>query len=406
MRSTVLIVDDHEPPRRALARELEDADFAVVEAADGEEAWERFQRHAPDVVVTDLMMPRSNGQSLLERIRLRSDVPVILFSAFGSVDRAVTALKAGADDFVSSCDNDVDSLVERVRQALAGRCRVPAPAGMEGRLVGGSPAMRRVRERVASLAPLRTPVLIAGEPGTGRDTVARALHDFGSSAGGQMLRIDCTSPSPETRPGDCSAVYLDAVEALPPQAQGRWLKYLALSEGRPCAGAPRLLASAADPLLEGGDGGFEPALRELLLRFVIVLPPLRDRREDIPALADALVERLAGAMGRSVRLSPASREFLAGQSLPGNARELELLLERAVAFCSGPVIRTDLLQQVLAEAGESLGRVRDRRGRREREALLEALEASGGNITQAAERLGKSRSSVYRLLEKHGLSRS
>jgi len=403
MRGIVLIVDDHGPPRRALARELEDADFAVVEAADGVEGWECFLRHAPDVVITDLMMPRSSGQDLLERIRLRSDVPVILFSAYGSVETAVAALKAGADDFVSSSGIDIDDLVERVKRAVEERRRPTVSAPIEQRLVGRSSAMTRVRERVASLAPLSTPVLIAGEPGTGRDAVARALHELGSSASGEMLRLDCASFSSESPRRECAAVYLDGVEALSLQAQAYWAKWLQAAQGRRLRGGPRLLASTTDRQLAGGGGSFHPVLREQLHRLVIELPPLRDRPEDIPDLADALVESLATTVGRSVRLSPSALELAAACSWPGNARQLEQLLERAIAFTRGPFIRRELLGQVLAEAEESLARIRERRGWQEREELLEAIEQTGGNVSQAAEILGKSRTSIYHLLSKHGI---
>ena len=406
MRGIVLIVDDHGPPRRVLARELEDADFAVVEAADGEEGWECFLRHAPDVVITDLMMPRANGQDLLERIRLRSDVPVILFSAYGSVETAVAALKAGADDFVSSDGIDIDGLVERVKRAVEERRHPTVPAAIEERLVGRSPAMTRIRERVASLAPLSNPVLIAGEPGTGRDSVARALHDFGSSAGGEMLRIDCASFSPESPDREYTAVYLDGVETLSPKAQVHWMQRLQATQGGRSRGGSRLLASTADPQLSGGAVDFHPVLREQLLRFAIELPALREHREDIPDLADALVEALGTTVGRSVQLSPSAREFLAARSWPGNTRQLEQLLERAIAFTRGPFIRRELLEQVCSEAEQSLARVRKHRGWREREDLLDAIEQTGGNVSRTAEILGKSRSSVYRLLEKHGISLS
>ncbi|GAG14000.1 unnamed protein product, partial [marine sediment metagenome] len=190
MRGTVLVVDDRARPRRALATELEDAGFAVVQAADGAEAWEQFRHHSPDVVITDMVMPRSDGLDLLSQIRSCSDVPVILFTARGSVESAATAFKAGADDFVSSPDVEVEGLVALVERAISGASPSLELGDLEQRLVGRSRAILRLREQISGLAPLRTPVLVSGEPGTGRDTVVRALHELGATADSELLEID------------------------------------------------------------------------------------------------------------------------------------------------------------------------------------------------------------------------
>ncbi len=404
MRGTVLVVDDRARPRRALATELEDAGFAVLEAADGREAWESFCEHAPDVVVTDVVMPRSDGIDLLSRIRTRSDVPVILFTARGSVESASTAFKAGADDFVSSPDVDVEDLVALVANAVQGRRALAEVSSLEERLIGSSRPICRLRERISGLAPLRTPVLIVGETGTGRDTAARALHDLGSTSGSEWTPIDCASFTPgRTLPAEGS-IYLDNIERLSPEAQVFWADRVAAGEADGFRSGPRIFASATDPLLVSlAEGSVYQELRGVLLRFSIDLPPLRTVKDDIPAITDALVRRIGEAVGRKVRLSPSTREFLASQRWPGNVKQLGQVLERAIAFSRGRQIRREVVKEVLEDLEESLSSIRDQQTALERDALLRTIRETGGNITQTADRLGKSRAAVYRLIEKHGI---
>ena len=169
----VLVVDDQSEARALLARDLEEAGFGVVEAGDGVEGWERFRRVGPDLVVTDLRMPRADGIELLRRIRSVSNVPVILLTAYGDVPTAVAAMKGGAQE-VFHFPDDLDQLIPRIRElSVRGAA---AYGALETALAGRTPAMRRVRERVRALAPLPPPALVRGEAGTGRDSVALALR--------------------------------------------------------------------------------------------------------------------------------------------------------------------------------------------------------------------------------------
>lgn len=404
MRPTVLVVDDRERPRRALALELEDAGFSVLQASDGEEAWGVFQQHEPDAVVTDMVMPRSDGLHLLSRIRARSEVPVILFTAHGTVQAAATAFKSGADDFVSSPDVDIDDLVGLVKNAVR-TARTQSPTDLEARLIGRSRAVSRLRERVAAVAPLRTPVLVSGEPGSGRDTIVHLIHERGASPDGKLIRIDAGSFDPTQESGDAAAIYLDGIENLSEKGRSHWLEWLAAAELAGFTGRPRMLASTgalvAHRLREDGD---YDELRNDLVRFTIELPPLRALAEDLPDIADGMVARLGARIGRKTRLSPAAREFLAAQRWPGNYRQMEEVLERAIAFTRGRQISRQLLKELLAEMEGSLSRIREQRDALERDALLRALQRTRGNVTHAAESLGKSRAAVYRLIAKHGIA--
>jgi len=405
MSERILVVDDQPLARRVLATELEDAGFDVVVAGDGREAWERFCTDAPDVVITDMVMPRSDGMDLLSRIRAQSEVPVILFSAHGSIETAVAALKGGADDFVSSSDFDVDRLVQMVRDALSPDPSAAAARGFDQRLVGDSASMATARRRLEGLAPLRAPVLLVGEPGTGCSAAALALHELGFSAGGAFRRIEAADFEAAAPVSSLAAVHVDRVDQLPAGGQAFWLEHLQAAAARGFEAFPRVIASTSERLsLMVQCGDFDSALCELLTRFEVRMPPLRERLEDVPQLAEALLERAAGRLGRRrTRISSASLAYLAELSWPGNVAELEKVLERSLAYSRGREISRRAIEDVVADLSESLASLRASRERRQREALVDALHRTGGNITQAADQLGKSRSAVYRLISKHGV---
>jgi DNA-binding NtrC family response regulator len=404
MRSRVLVVDDRRSSRQALAAELEDAGFDVIEAEDGSHGWSRFCARAPDLVITDMVMPGSDGIELLTRIRSRSKVPVVVFTAHGSVEAAVTALKRGADEFVASAEVDAEELVEKVSRLLAGAAPADLSSRIAERLLGESPAIQRVRERIAGLAALSEPVAICGEPGSGRDTVARALHDFGVTRGGEFLPVDASGRAAAGRLPEPATIYLDDLDGFPREAQRCWLERLSAG-GRIHSAQMRVIASLSRPVAMAlEEGRLDPGLGRWFLRFEISLPPLRDRPSDIPILARALVERLGRSLGRpGVRLAPEVNRRLRQEHWPGNARELAQVLEKLIAFSPSKEIRLADLVEILAEVKESVARIRERQGMIERQTLIETLRSTGGNVTRAAERLGRSRAAVYRLAEKHGL---
>jgi two-component system response regulator GlrR len=404
MQSSVLVVDDRRSSRRALAAEFEDAGFEVIEAEDGSLGWSRFCSRTPDLVITDLVMPNSDGIDLLTRIRARSEVPVVVFTAHGTIEAAVTALKRGADEFVASPDVEADELVGLATRLLEGASSADLSSRIAERILGESPAIRRVRERIAGLATLAEPVSICGEPGTGRDTVARVLHAFGPTRGGELLRVDGSGRTATGRLPESATVYLDDLDCFSPDAQCYWFERLSAG-GRIYSPQLRVLASASRPIAMALDEErIDPRLARWFLRFEISLPPLRERPEDIPLLARALVERLGQSLGRpGVRLAPEVTRRLREEHWPGNVRELFQILEKLIAFSPSKEIRLGDLVEILAEVKESVASIRERQGMIERQSLIETLRATGGNVTRAAERLGKSRAAIYRLAEKHGI---
>jgi DNA-binding NtrC family response regulator len=405
--ATVLIVGVQERARDLLGAELREAGFEVALAADGEEAWRTFCARGAEVVVTDLAMPRCDGIELLRRIRQRSDVPVIVFSGHGSIETAAAAFKAGADDFVSSLDLEIDDLIEVVRRSAASG---PAPRSgfeFEERLAGQSPAISRIRWQISGLAPLFTPVLVSGEPGTGRSLPIRAMHELGATAAGKLHRIDSASfvPAQFADAGAICAVHLEDVEHLTPDAQRYWSNRIARSETSSLPSAMRIFASTSTSLdAVARTGAFDARLAKALLRFEVEMPPLRDRGEDVPDIARVLLERIGRSVGRPrIQLSSAAVRFLEDCRFTENVRQLERLLERAVAYSLGKVIRRQTLQDLMAELESTVAGMREERQLLEREKLLKTLRETGGNITHTAEALEKSRAAVYRLISKYDI---
>jgi DNA-binding NtrC family response regulator len=378
----------------------------VNQAADGVEAWEWFCREQPDVVVTDLVMPNSDGHELLRRIRSCSDVPVIMFSAQGTMAAAVSALKAGADDFVSSLDVSMDDLIGLVCKAASGGVDRPAMDDLSDRLIGDSPAMQNARTKLAGVAPLITPVLVLGESGSGRDAAIQAVHETGSTAGTRLIRFDCADYVPAHGLPDTGAVYLDRIDRLSAPAQDYLSGRLREFQRRDYESSPRVLASAAPIFRLDQTTDFDAYLRGSLVRFPVELPPLRERVDDIPATADYLVTRLAESMNRRIELSESAREYLKGRTWQRNVKQLEELLERAVAFSRERYIRRERLVELVADFEDSLESIRKKHSVRERDSLISSLNQTGGNISRTADQMKKSRGAVYRLIDKHGISHS
>ena len=291
----VLVADDQANARDLLCAELAALGYEVISAADGEEAWRRFCAQTPDVVITDMAMPRCDGLELLQRIRSRSDVPVIVFSGHGSIETAATAFKAGADEFVDSLTCEIDDLVGLVRSATESTGAPPDPEDLAGRLVGESAAMKRVRWQIAGLAPLTTPVLVCGERGTGLRTTILALHELGVSGASELRRIEAAQFSPETGIEYASrsgAVHIADVERLSPDGQEFWADQLVKARGQTLRRRARVFASTSAPFSSlVRSGRFHPELGRALLRFHVELPPLRDRSGDVPGIAKALLLR-------------------------------------------------------------------------------------------------------------------
>jgi len=274
------------------------------------------------------------------------------------------------------------------------------------RIVGRSPAMQIVRQRVVALGGLNVPVLVRGEPGAGRSHVVRALHAVSEASALELVRVAPTEAQRFARVADAKrVVVLEDVARFAPADQARYAELLGRSEQGRSDAPGRVFATTSRDLAQRARAGeFDPAFAIALQRFAIELPALRDRREDVAALARTLAAAAAERMGRaSVSLTVQASRTLAAQSWPGNVRELAGVIERLVAFCDGERVTRAQVTAVLAEAPVGVVSSRRQRVRRQREELIALIEQAGGNLAEVARRLDMSRGGVIYRAQKFGL---
>ena len=388
----VLVVDDKQVMRDSVAATLQRAGYQVVAAADAESAIALIERHRPAAVLTDLKMPDVDGLGLLERIRERDpQLPVVLMTAYGSVDAAVSAMKLGAFDFIQKPFAG-DQLTLTVRRAVE-RSRLlhenealkrekADASGQEPALIGGSPVMQRLARVLDQVAQSQATVLISGESGTGKEVVARALHARGPRRDRVMLCVNCAALSSslleselfghekgaftgadQTRKGrfelaDGGTLLLDEVSEIGPDLQAKLLRVLQerqferVGSSSPICVDVRLIATSNRDLpAEVASGAFRQDLYYRLNVVPVHLPPLRDRLEDVPALAEHFLARVDRREGRADRAwSPAAVALMQQYPWPGNVRELQNICERAAVLCADTVIPLEVIQPWLSGA--------------------------------------------------------
>jgi DNA-binding NtrC family response regulator len=395
MSSTVLVVDDRELMRDGVAETLQRAGLTVVTATDGNAALEQIARRRPDAVVSDLKMPGMTGIELLEQVRrIDEELPVILMTAFGAVDSAVKAMKVGAFDYLTK-PFEGDELVIAVKRALEHtrlvrenavlRRGAAAAAPVEGsagavtgldRLIGDSPAMRRVKAQVQAVAGSGGTVLICGESGTGKEVVARAIHELSPRLEEGFLAVNCAALSDslleselfghergaftgaeKLRKGrfelaDRGTLLLDEISEVSTRVQAKLLRVLQerVFERVGASGSigvdVRVVATSNRDLPQSvSRGEFRQDLFFRLNVLPIHLPALRDRMEDVPALAAHFVKSVAAREGRGeVALSEHAVAAMLQYRWPGNVRELANICERAVVLCRAGVIEAGLIE--------------------------------------------------------------
>lgn len=450
-KSRILVVDDDSSLRRVMKMQLEEAGYEVALAFDGNEAWTALKEAEPQLVITDLRMP-TTGLELLSRITKKGmQTTVIVVTAFGTIESAVEAMKMGAYDYVTK-PIDFDALVLVVHRAMERqnlieevrtlRSALDQRYGFEG-IVGSSKGFLRVLDQAARVSQRDATVLIQGETGTGKELVARAIHHNSRRSNRPFIPINCgaiprdlveselfgytrgaftgalANKSGRIESADGGTLFLDEVGELPLEAQVKLLRVLQEGELAKLGGtAPtkvdvRIIAAThRDLLAMVEDGAFREDLYYRLAVVPLKVPPLRERREDIPGLIDALFQRIRERHGLpDVRLSPAVYRRLISYSWPGNVRQLENVLERLLVLSStdviteedlpeeliSPAASTAVLWPNLPEEGLSLEEI-------ERELISRALEKFNGNQTQAARYLDISRRTLIYRMEKHGLA--
>ena len=468
----VLVVDDERNIRESIQLLLKLEGMESDAASDGREALEALRSEPYDAVVTDLRMPVMGGQELLERMReegLRS--PVIMISALGEIGDAVTALKTGAVDYLIK-PFDPDELVVRIRSAIENRRRediieAESRTVSSPRFMGDGAAARALRRAIEKVARAATTVLISGESGAGKEVVAREIHALSPRAGEPFVAVNIGAVHENLMESELfghergaftgadvrkvglfeiagqGSLFLDEIGEMPLPLQVKLLRVLQERRIRRLGGTRDIPIAAR--IISATNQDIEALVREGRLRedlyyrlnvVRIQVPPLRERREDIPLLATCLLERLVSRMGpRSgaatrPRLGAAALEALVSYSFPGNVRELENILERASIYAEGPeILPADLGLDPLRSRAERAGsegrggavpiprvgsepRPRTRvDGLRspasldavERDAIVRALAESGGNRTRAAGELGISRRTILNKIKKYGL---
>ncbi|MEN1957659.1 sigma-54-dependent transcriptional regulator [Luteimonas changyuni] len=361
---SALIVDDEHDIRELLVLTLGRMGLRTDTAATLAAAQELLARGKYDLCLTDMRLPDGSGLELISDITTRfPETPVAMITAYGNVEAAVEALKAGAFDFVSK-PVDINVLRGLVRQALELNARRAAQPEEAGRLLGGSPAMVALRETIAKVSRSQAPVHISGESGTGKELVARTIHAQGARAGGPFVPVNCGAIPTELmeseffghrkgsftgahadKPGlfqsaDGGTLFLDEVAELPLAMQVKLLRAIQEKKVRPVGAQTEidvdvriLSATHKDLNTLVNAGSFRHDLYYRINVIELHVPALRDRDGDLPLLSDAIFARLAQAMHRSApKLGPEALAALDGYAFPGNVRELENVLERAMAL--------------------------------------------------------------------------
>jgi two-component system response regulator PilR (NtrC family) len=456
---TVLVIDDERDIRELLTITLGRMDLQVDAVGTVGEARRALAERTYDLCFTDMRLPDGNGQEVIELIAANHpDMPVAMITAYGNVDAAVNALKAGAFDFVSK-PVDIQMLRGLVRTALrlAEEKRNGGAAAKTGdagdRLIGDSAAMQQVRSTIGKLARNQAPVYIAGESGVGKELVARLIHEQGPRASGPFVPVNCGAIPSELmeseffghRKGSFTGasadkeglfqaaqggtLFLDEVAELPLHMQVKLLRAIQEKAVRPIGGRDeipvdvRILSATHKNLGQLVEQG--QFRQDLFYRINVIelrVPPLRERRGDVPQLAAFILKALAGKSGEAIgQLSPSARDALDAYEFPGNVRELENVLERAMAMCDGSTIEAAdlMLPQRSARPGQEAaapgqaapapaaasanGGLDDYISNLERTAIVKALEESRYNKTAAARKLGITFRALRYKLKKLGI---
>jgi two-component system, NtrC family, nitrogen regulation response regulator NtrX len=448
MKPAVLIVDDEAGVRSALGGVLRDEGYAVEAVDSGEACLDRVTRTPFDVIILDIWLPGMDGLATLSRLRdRRVDAPVVMISGHGNIESAVRAIKMGAFDFVEkplSLDKTVLVVGNAVRQRRLEVENRALRASVDRRLtmVGESYVMGQLREQVAMAAPTNGRVLIFGENGTGKELVARSIHQLSRRRGGPFIEVNCAAIPEELieselfghvkgaftgavadrrgkfEASDGGTLFLDEIADMSLKTQAKVLRALQEQVVEPLGGTGsmkvdvRILAATNKDLPGEIRGGrFREDLYFRLNVIPIFVPPLREREADIPLLAAHFMEELAREYGRRPkRLDPGAAAGLRGYQWPGNVRELRNVVERLMIMVPGETITMadlaflDPSAVAVAEApGSPAMSLHDARERFERDYILRTLAAQQGNMSRTAEALGVERSNLYRKMRAFGI---
>ena len=447
----LLVIDDEPAIRQVLVSHLHKAGYSVEQAGDGETALEKLSRGDVDIALCDIKLPGLSGIDLLRQARAAGmDTAFIMMTAFASVDTAIEAIKAGAADYMIKPLNN-EELLHRLSKVADLRGLRAENRVLRGLVLGAgeevfrfnSPAMREMEDMAVRVARTNSTVLITGESGTGKGVVARLIHQKSLRADGPFIPVNCGAipenlveseffghtrgsftGADKARKGlfleaDGGTIFLDEIGELPLALQVKLLHVIEHKEVRPVGGEQtrpvdvRIVAATNRDLgAMVAQGKFREDLFFRLSGFHIHMPPLRERRQDIPALVEFLLRRGMQRHGvdseHKVALDPDVGEFLVNYDWPGNVREMENVIDRVLILADGGRITlADLPPQItraaqLSRAGEDTepsGTLREQVRKYEADVILRTIEESSGNRRAAAQKLDIGLSSLYRKLE-------
>jgi two-component system response regulator AtoC len=449
----VLVVDDERRMRRTIQIAIEQIGIESLAADSGAVALETLRRERVDLVLADLKMPEMDGLELLAHIREEDpEIPVIVLTAYGTIESAVAAMKLGAFDYVLK-PFDTAALARTIENALALRQyrsenrflreQIRGPLPDDG--LGRSDAMRRVQELIDRIAPTASPVLVTGETGVGKEVVAKRIHDASPRHEKLFVPINCAAIPAELleselfghargaftgavaeRAGkfqlaDGGTLFLDEIGDMPATLQAKLLRVLEENVIEPVGSNKRIAvdvrfvaATHRDLPARIRDGAFREDLYYRLAVFVIDLPPLRERREDLAPLAQRFLDQFRREVGKPpLALSAAAVAVLAQHAWPGNVRELRNVMERAAVLCPEEEVSPDFFRHLLglpAEGGGDLAptapldfALEPALDAYERHLILRALRETSDNKAQAAKLLGIGERTLWHKLKKHEL---
>ncbi|HLG20975.1 MAG TPA: sigma-54 dependent transcriptional regulator [Bdellovibrionota bacterium] len=446
----ILVIEDNETMRDGIVQILARTGHDAKPARGGREGLTLFDQYAPDFVITDLKMEDMDGMAVLRKIKeLSPEAVVMVITAFGTIETAVEAMKLGAFDFITK-PFPPDLLRVKVTQALdiakmkaenlflRDESRHVFPDSM----IGESRLLQNIRDQILRVAPTDSSVLITGESGTGKELVAREIHEQSKRARKPFVKVDCSALAEgvleselfghergaftgaiQRKPGrfelaDGGTLFLDEVGEVPPGVQLKLLRVLQdrcferVGGTRTLKVDVRILSATNKNLLERiRQGQFREDLYYRLHIVPIQLPPLRERRADIPLLVEHFLKKWNRKAGRRVQISPEAMVRLQAYQWPGNIRELENLLERTVVMARHDVIHVDDLPDGLKKTNDHVDlevnpggvSLNDALEQLERELILKAYQETGGVKTRTAQLLGIKTSALYYKLEKYGI---
>ncbi len=442
----ILVVDDDVSILRVLQMRLESEGYTVVTASEMQEAKERIAEGNFDIALLDLKLAEGNGIDLMKSLRdVEPDLPVIILTAYGSIESAVEAMKEGAYSYLTKPFDNRELLMQikngidksRLSREVK-RLRSMIKADFEGQnIIGRSEAMKRVFDAVTLAAETDSNVFISGESGTGKGLVAKALHQLSERRDKPFVSINCAA-IPATLleselfgfekgaftganankkglfvQADQGIIFLDEISEIPLAMQVKLLKAIEEKEFYPL-GAHRTVkvdirivsASNKDIEKEVEKGNFRGDLFYRIHVIPITIAPLRERKEDIPLLAEHFLNKVAGKMKKPVKsLLPPAMQKLMVYSWPGNVRELENIIECAVVMSTEDIISESMIilpgQEMREHAFKPL---KESKQDFERRYLVQLMQISRGNVSQAAKLAGKYRADLYELLDKYGIN--